>query len=120
MRGLLVGDASKPDARLLTTHEHETHAFEHGDECVVGEFVLAYPNYFNTLTPYNQSPLLAFFVISAFVYKNYPHFPTLFPQLYRGSFELWITRTSCCRYLQTYITIPFVVVENSPFVYSRC
>lgn len=42
-RGLLDVGASKPDDRSLKKHAHENREFEHGDECVVGKFVLAYP-----------------------------------------------------------------------------
>ena len=42
-RGLLGVGASKPGDQSLKKHAHENRVFEHGDECVVGKFVLAYP-----------------------------------------------------------------------------
>ena len=42
-RGLLGVGASKPGDQSLKKHAHENREFEHGDECVVGKFVLAYP-----------------------------------------------------------------------------
>lgn len=41
-RGLLDGDASILGVQSLLKYAHGNRVFEHGDVCVVGEFVLAY------------------------------------------------------------------------------
>lgn len=49
-RGPSDDDASKLGVQSLMKHAHENREFEHGDECVVGEFVLAYLNKYSVFT----------------------------------------------------------------------
>lgn len=45
---------SKPQCQTLTTYEHGIRVYERGGVCVVGEFVLAYLDHFNSFTPIIQ------------------------------------------------------------------
>jgi hypothetical protein len=60
-RALCYGVALKPSVLLLKQSAHGSRAFERGGVCVVGEFVLAYLDYFTPFTSINQlSPPLSF------------------------------------------------------------
>lgn len=101
------------------THVRENRVFLHGDECVVGKYVLAYLGYYTVTHPLNQFPVLDFYVNRGFIYKIYPHILFIYPQLYRGTFWLWITPLPYSPVLPFSIFNLFMVVENFSSPYSR-